>query len=118
MRDRRKILTVVGARPQFVKAAVVSRAIRDGGWSDQLEEVLVHTGQHYDSAMSDLFFKDMEIKKPEYHFTLSSSQPNHQISEMTSKLDDVFNEEKPDSVIVYGDTNSTLSGALATSKLE
>jgi UDP-N-acetylglucosamine 2-epimerase len=115
MRDRRKILTVVGVRPQFVKAAVVSRAIRDGGWSDQLEEVLVHTGQHYDQNMSDVFFRELGIPQPKINLEVGSGAPHTQMATMLERLGPVVLEEQPNVVLVYGDTNSTLAAAITAS---
>lgn len=109
-----KILTVVGARPQFIKAAAVSRQIaaRPG-----IREVLLHTGQHYDDNMSDLFFRQLEIPAPAYHLGIGSGSHGVQTGRMLESLDGILLEERPDWVLVYGDTNSTLAGALAAVKL-
>lgn len=109
-----KILTVVGARPQFVKAAVVSRALAQ---TAGLREVLVHTGQHYDDAMSDRFFRDLGIPAPAHHLGVGSGSHGAQTGRMLEKLDAVMQAERPDWVLLYGDTNSTLAGALAAAKL-
>jgi UDP-GlcNAc3NAcA epimerase len=109
-----KILTVVGARPQFVKAAVLSRLIKK---DPVLEEVLVHTGQHFDSSMSDVFFDQMDITKPHYHLEVNSLSHGAMTGRMLEKIEEVLLIEKPDVVLVYGDTNSTLAGALAAQKL-
>ena len=109
-----KILTVIGARPQFVKAATISRVIAN---TDNVDEILVHTGQHYDANMSDVFFDEMEIPKPDYHFSINGLGHGAMTGQMLEKIEEVLLKEKPDWLLVYGDTNSTLAGALAASKL-
>lgn len=109
-----KIITVVGARPQFVKAAVVSRELKK---YDNVEEILVHTGQHFDQNMSDVFFDEMEIPKPKYNLEINGVGHGAMTGRMLEKLEEVFLTEEPDLVLVYGDTNSTLAGALAAQKL-
>ncbi len=109
-----KILTVVGARPQFIKAAAVSRILR--GRPD-LDEVLLHTGQHYDENMSDVFFSELDIPRPRYHLGVGSGLHGAQTGRMLEKIEEVLGQERPDLVLVYGDTNSTLAGALAAVKL-
>lgn len=108
-----KILTVIGARPQFIKAATVSRALQ----AKKVREVIVHTGQHYDSNMSDIFFEEMVIPKPDYFLNISGLSHGAMTGQMIEKIEGVLLAEKPDVVLVYGDTNSTLAGALAASKL-
>jgi UDP-GlcNAc3NAcA epimerase len=108
-----KILTVVGARPQFIKSAVVSRAFME----NDLDEVIVHTGQHFDENMSDIFFEQMSIPKPNYHFQISGLSHGAMTGRMLESIESVILKELPDCVMVYGDTNSTLAGALAASKL-
>lgn len=112
-----KILTVIGARPQFIKAAVVSRLIRNDKYSANIEEILVHTGQHYDQNMSEIFFEEMEIPKPDYNLEVGSLSHGAMTSAMLEKIEKLILKEKPDILLVYGDTNSTLAGALAASKL-
>lgn len=109
-----KILTIVGARPQFIKAAAVSRIVRS---LDYITEVLVHTGQHYDQNMSDVFFTELDIPKPNYHLGIGSASHGAQTGKMLEAIEQVLITEKPDWVLVYGDTNSTLAGAIAATKL-
>ena len=108
-----KILTVVGARPQFIKAAAGSRKIRINH-----SEVLVHTGQHFDDNMSAIFFREMGIPKPDYNLSISGGTHAQMTSRMLSSLEPVFIDEKPDAVLVYGDTNSTLAASLTAVKLQ
>jgi UDP-GlcNAc3NAcA epimerase len=108
-----RILTIVGARPQFVKAAVVSLALVESG----VEEVLLHTGQHYDERMSDVFFREMGIPAPAHMLQVGSASHGAQTGRMLEGIEAALQQEKPDAVLVYGDTNSTLAGALAAAKL-
>jgi UDP-GlcNAc3NAcA epimerase len=110
----KKILTVLGAHPQFIKASVVSHAIRVSG---QLHEVVVHTGQHFDPNMSDLFFNELEMSKPDYFLAISGGPHGSMTGRMLEKIEEVLLAEKPDAGLVYGDTNSTPAGALAAVKL-
>lgn len=109
-----KIVSVVGARPQFVKAAVVSRVIRE---RSGINELLVHTGQHYDRNMSDVFFDEMDIPRPAFNLGIGSSTHGKMTGDMLAGIERVLLDENPDMVLVYGDTNSTAAGALAAAKL-
>lgn len=108
-----KVLTVVGARPQFIKAAPVSRALRAAGHT----EFLVHTGQHYDRQMSHVFFDEMQIAEPDINLEVGSGSHAAQTAQMLSRLEQVIESNQPDCVLIYGDTNSTLAGAMAAAKL-
>lgn len=110
----RKILTIIGARPQFIKASVVSKAIQA---ADGLQEVLVHTGQHFDTNMSDIFFNQLSIPRPDYQLDIHGGGHGDMTGRMLIEIEKVVQTEKPDWVMVYGDTNSTLAGALAAAKL-
>lgn len=107
-----KLITVIGARPQFIKAAAVSRKL-----TGRIEEVIVHTGQHYDANMSDVFFGELDIPKPAFHLNIGSGSHGEMTGKMLMGIEQVLLQEKPDALMVYGDTNSTLAGALAASKL-
>ncbi len=109
-----KLATIVGARPQFIKAAVISRLIKN---RSEINEVLIHTGQHYDKNMSDIFFEELEIPKPNYNLGVGSGNHGAQTAKMLQQIEAVLLIEKPDYVLVYGDTNSTIAGSLAASKL-
>jgi len=112
----KKIITVIGARPQIIKAAAISRAIKNN-FSDKILEVIIHTGQHYDENMSQIFFEELEIPFPNYNLNVGSGSHGEQTAKMLEGLENIYLKEKPDAVIVYGDTNSTIAGALAASKI-
>lgn len=115
-----KLVTIIGARPQFIKAAVVSRAIEDYNKrcpSSAINEVLIHTGQHYDVNMSDIFFLEMQISQPQYHLNIGGGLQGAMTGRMLEQIEAILLTEKPNAVLVYGDTNSTLAGALAAVKL-
>ena len=111
-----KLINIVGARPQIIKASAISRAIRLH-FSDRITELTIHTGQHYDKELSDVFFDELEIHKPDYNLGVGSSSHGRQTSMMITGIEEVLLTEKPDCVVLYGDTNSTLAGALAAVKL-
>ncbi len=112
---KKRILTVIGARPQIIKSAALSRCIQTRH-NNQVEEILVHTGQHYDKEMSDLFFNELELMQPSYNLGVGGVTDVLQLSRMLSSLADIISKENPDCILVYGDTNSTLAGALTASK--
>jgi len=109
-----KLITILGARPQFVKAAVLSRIIKK---HDEVDEIIIHTGQHYDTNMSAVFFEEMDIPKPKYNLAINGLGHGAMTGQMLEKIEVILLDEKPDAVVVYGDTNSTLAGALAAKKL-
>ena len=110
----KKIVTVVGARPQFIKLAVVSRVLRQ---QPEFQEVLVHTGQHYDRNMSDVFFEEMDIPKPDYNLGISGGSHGEMTGRMLIEIEKVLVKEQPDMLLLFGDTNSTMAAALAAVKL-
>ncbi len=118
-----KLLTIIGARPQIIKAAALSRAIRQvnrairNKFSEQIKEIIVHTGQHYDQNMSDVFFEELGIPQPNYNLNIGSGKHGQQTAKMISGIEEILINEKPDYIILYGDTNSTLAGAIASSKI-
>ena len=110
----KKIVTVIGARPQFVKAAVLSRIIKE---YNSIEEVIIHTGQHFDANMSKIFFEEMMIPEPTYNLEINNMSHAAMTGQMMEKIEKVLQVEQPDALIVYGDTNSTIAGALAAKKM-
>lgn len=120
MTKRLRVLSIVGARPQFIKAAAVSRAFMEHNRQSDattIDETIIHTGQHYDENMSRIFFEELSIPQPDRNLEVGSGPHGKQTADMLSKLEAVLLEEKPDGVLIYGDTNSTLAGALAAAKL-
>ncbi len=111
---QKKIATIIGARPQFIKAAIVSHHLNLDG---RLQEIMLHTGQHYDENMSSIFFKELKMQEPEYHLAVGSSSHGVQTGRMLEAIERVLLDTRPAAVLIYGDTNSTLAGALAASKL-
>lgn len=111
-----KIVTIIGARPQIIKAAALSRAIKKG-FADKIKEVIVHTGQHYDESMSQVFFDELGIPQPDYNLNSGSGSHGRQTALMIEGIEEVLLKEKPACIVLYGDTNSTLAGAVAASKL-
>jgi len=114
--SRIKLLNIVGARPQIIKSSAISRAIRLK-FSDSITELTLHTGQHYDREMSEVFFDELEIHKPDFNLGVGSAHYGRQTAAMITGIEEVLLQEKPDAVLLYGDTNSTLAGAIAASKL-
>jgi UDP-GlcNAc3NAcA epimerase len=111
-----KIFTIVGARPQIIKAAAISRQVRTV-FKDKIQESIVHTGQHYDENMSQVFFDEMEIPKPDFNLNIGSGTHGSQTARMIEGIEKLLIEHKPDALVIYGDTNSTLAGAIAASKI-
>lgn len=112
---KKKLLSIIGARPQIIKAAALSRAIRKD-YSDKIDEVILHTGQHYDENMSQVFFDEMEIPEADYNLNVGSGSHGKQTAAMLAGIEEVIEKESPDFLVLYGDTNSTLAGALAAVK--
>lgn len=112
----KKIVTIIGARPQIIKSAALSRAIKNS-FTEDLEEVVVHTGQHYDDEMSKVFFDELGLSKPNYNLNIGSGAHGEQTAKMIDEIEKVLIKEKPQAVVVYGDTNSTLAAAISASKL-
>lgn len=113
---KKKIITIIGARPQIIKSSAISRAIRTK-FQNEIDELVVHTGQHYDENMSEVFFEEMQIPKPHFNLNVGSGSHGLQTAKMIEGLESIFLAEKPDAVVVYGDTNSTIAGGLAAAKI-
>ncbi|MBL7889070.1 MAG: UDP-N-acetylglucosamine 2-epimerase (non-hydrolyzing) [Bacteroidia bacterium] len=111
-----KLLTIIGARPQIIKAAALSRAIKND-FQGQITEVIVHTGQHYDENMSQVFFDELDIPQPNYNLNVGSGSHGKQTAAMIDGIEEILLKEKPSAIVLYGDTNSTLAGAIAASKI-
>ena len=111
-----KIVTIIGARPQIIKAAALSRAISKS-FQSQIKEIIVHTGQHYDASMSQVFFDELGIPAPNYNLNVGSGQHGLQTAAMISGIESILLKEQPQAIVLYGDTNSTLAGAIAASKI-
>ncbi len=111
-----KIVTLIGTRPQIIKAVALSRAIRNH-FADQIQEVIVHTGQHYDKNMSQVFIDELGVPKPDYNLKVGSASHGVQTAKMIPRIEKILNKEKPDFLVIYGDTNSTLAGTVAASKI-
>ena len=111
-----KIVTIIGARPQIIKAAALSRAIKTH-FAKDIQEIIVHTGQHYDDNMSQVFFDELGIPRPDYNLHVGSASHGVQTARMTEGIEDILTKEQPDFIVLYGDTNSTLAGAVAAAKI-
>jgi len=111
-----KIVTIIGARPQIIKAAGLSRAISEN-FSDSIEEIIVHTGQHYDENMSNVFFDELGIPRPQYNLSVGSGKHGAQTAKMITGIEEILEKEEPNAIVLYGDTNSTLAGAVAAAKI-
>lgn len=112
----KRIVTIIGARPQIIKAAALSRAIKNH-FQDKIEEIIVHTGQHYDANMSEVFFKELNIPRPDYNLNVGSGKHGEQTAKMMTGIEDILLNTKPHALVLYGDTNSTLAGAIVAAKI-
>jgi UDP-GlcNAc3NAcA epimerase len=114
--EKKKIINIIGARPQIIKSSSISRANRTK-FQNEIKELIVHTGQHYDENMSEVFFEELQIPKPHFNLNVGSGSHGAQTAKMIEGLESIFLAEKPDAVVVYGDTNSTIAGGLAAAKI-
>ena len=114
--SKKKIVTIIGARPQIIKASAISRAIKTS-FKNEINEIIVHTGQHYDQNMSQIFFEELGIPNPTYNINVGSGRHGKQTAKMIEGIEEILLKEKPDAVILYGDTNSTIAGSLAAAKI-
>ena len=114
--NTKKIVTIVGTRPQIIKASAISRAIK-ASFKNEINEIIVHTGQHYDQNMSQIFFEELGIPNPTYNINVGSGRHGKQTAKMIEGIEEILLKEKPDAVILYGDTNSTIAGSLAATKI-
>jgi len=115
-RERLKIATIVGNRPQFIKSSTITREIL-GRKDSNFDEIYIHTGQHYDANMSDIFFKELNIPTPKYNLDINGGSNSQQLSRMVKHIESSLIKEKPDACLLYGDTNSTLAGAITAKNL-
>ncbi len=117
LKEKIKIITIIGARPQIIKAAALSRAINNL-YKNEIQEIIIHTGQHYDTTMSDIFFSELQIPQPSYNLNIGSASHGVQTAHIIEKIEEVLLIEKPSAIVIYGDTNSTLASAIAASKIQ
>jgi len=113
--SKKKIITVLGARPQFIKASIVSKIMEK---SKKIQETIIHTGQHFDANMSDIFFEELSLKSPKYNLSIAGLSHGALTGRMLEGIEKILIKENPDMVLIYGDTDSTLAGSLAASKLD
>jgi len=117
LKEKIKIITIIGARPQIIKAAALSRTINNL-YKNEIQEIIIHTGQHYDTTMSDIFFSELQIPQPTYNLNIGSASHGVQTAHIIEKIEEILLVEKPSAIVIYGDTNSTLASAIAASKIQ